>query len=461
MTKRRLVSGRAATALVVVILTGVASAVCSACSAGSDASASPSDSPRGQPGTVVFSQTLRPFWESGDGGLGHRIDVTPSGHVVVACRVRGSSAATVSLTPSGIDWQFLRDRHDEDAAELDWSDQEVAADGSVVAVGIRYDYSTSGTSLVVSRFVDADTRFDTAYQETGHSLRGTAVAIGGDGAIYVVGVREDTADIVLIKYDQTLQQAWVRHYGGVAYEWGRAVAVVGDGVYVAGEGYRRGRSLDLLVMRYDAQTGKRIWARYVRTGDRRKQEFDGLVVRPSGVCVCGHVISARQLHPIPQAVLAKISPSGVQRWVCNSSATWWMDIGAAPDGSLRLTGRLYRRGGDLDMVTATYRRDGTRLWRCAYASAGGGYDCGSVLDVDASGTTYVGGATGSVTAGHETDLLMIAYDRTGKRLWVTTSPGGNVDGLYYGVMDLDTSNDSVWVTGTSVDYDVLVLQLQK
>ena len=455
MTERTLVPRTAAIALVVVILTGLAGAVCSACSAGSNASAAPSDSPRGQPGDVRFSQTLLPFSEPGAGGIGYRIDATPSGHAVVACSVRGyHSAATVSLSASGIDWQFQRDCSQEDATDLNWSDQALAPDGLAVDVGVRADHEGPGYSLVVSRFVDAETRFDTTYQEADQSLRGTAVAVGPDGAIYVVGVREDTSDIVLIKYDPTLKAQWVRYFGGPAYEWGRAVTVQGDSVYVAGEGYRRGRSLDLLVMRFDAQTGRRLWARYVTTGDRREQQLDALLARPTGIYVCGHVVSTE--HPTPIAVLAKVAPSGVQRWVRSSPGVWWADIAAAPDGSLRLTGSAHRCAAGFDMITAAFRRDGRRLWLRAYKRS-----FGTDLDVDASGATYVGGSTPAADPATGHDLLVAAYSASGERLWVTRQPGGNMGNLYYGVMDLDVSDDSVWVTGTSVDHQVLVLQLQK
>jgi hypothetical protein len=269
--------------------------------------------------------------------------------------------------------------------------------------------------------------FDPAYAKS----TGSEVACLPDGDFVVAGYAATSAsstdrDFLAIRYDSQGNQLWARTYDGPLQDSDevRAVCVDSAGnVIVAG--LSRGTPTSatefaLATCKY-APDGTLLWTRRFERLGPNMNSFDqwgGLGVDAAGnVYVAGTMLAATP-GATDDIVLVAYDALGQDRWVRSHDGPQAftdlaLDLAVTPTDEVRITGVSMSLAGPQDCATYAYASDGSLLWD-AYEPQGSG----KRVDVDSQGTTYVIGE--DAPSG---DLLVLAYDPAGTRLWKTLVPG--------------------------------------
>lgn len=270
-------------------------------------------------------------------------------------------------------------------------------------------------------------------------MTGNSLGAGGD------------RDIVTVMVDATGVQTWADR---VDSRWhgdddGLAIARSGSWIYVAGNVFHPGHGADLVLIKYDAATGKRVWTRYYDDPLHRNEHVSDVIATPTSVYVCGSGKSGA-IKP-GDAMLVRFSSSGARKWVRFFTGGWggfdegFMDAQRTVNGAVAVTGIACRPGSAQDMATVVYRNNGSIRWARFKSSSGTRSDVAFALDVDGSGRIYI---TGALRRAAGTSVVRtICYGPAGGTVWSTpfpVSPTGD-DAAY----DIEVGGTSVWVTGTS------------
>ena len=258
-------------------------------------------------------------------------------------------------------------------------DVAVDGDGSVYLAGWTDPAPGGGTADVLVAKFDPDG--NRVWQRIRGGTRedfGWGIAVR-DGSVYVTGYawsqrfvghkNAGEGDLVLLKFTTAGRQEWVRTYGGTLIDRGAAVAVAGDGsVYVTGSSDvpmccgAPSTWGDLLLLKYSAD-GARKWARTFGTA-----AFDdgaGVAVAPDGrVYVSGSSGGEPFATGDSQILLLKYRPSGRRLSVQQDGGTGY-ETGEGI--ALGAGGRIYVVGsatsafgggkpaGESDLVLVEYR----------------------------------------------------------------------------------------------------------
>ncbi|MDX6283125.1 MAG: hypothetical protein QOH03_4196 [Kribbellaceae bacterium] len=253
--------------------------------------------------------------------------------------------------------------------------------------------------------------------------RGYAVAADADGSIYVGGytkgewggVNAGDKDVFLVKLDAEGKQVWVRQFGSAGEEKGMALAVSGDGVYLAGMtagalGSPVG-GVDGFVARFD-RDGNRVWVKQL--GTEQADEFWAMTADGAGgVLLTGYTAGsfAGDLVGDKDLIVAQVDAAGAVVWKDQVGSTG-NDKGAAiardetgfvvagfTDGALGVA------VGKFDAVLLRYKADKTRG---PVEQFGTTEDDGADAFAEANlfvaargGTVYVSGLTSGNTADHQ------------------------------------------------------------
>ncbi|WP_328333502.1 alpha/beta hydrolase-fold protein [Kribbella sp. NBC_00382] len=250
--------------------------------------------------------------------------------------------------------------------------------------------------------------------------RGYAVAADADGSIYLGGytkgelggVNAGDKDVFLAKLDAEGKQVWVRQFGSAGEEKGMALAVSGDGVYLAGMtagalGSPVG-DVDGFVARFD-RDGNRLWVKQL--GTEQADEFWAMTADGAGgVLLTGYTAGsfASDLVGDKDLIVARVDPDGAVVWK-DQLGTSGNDKGAAiardETGFVVAgftDGALGNAVGKFDAVLVRYRADQTRG---SFEQFGTTEDDGADAFAEANlfvasrhGTAYVSGLTAGDTA---------------------------------------------------------------
>lgn len=308
----------------------------------------------------------------------------------------------------------------------------------------------------------------------GSSDIGEAIAVDGDGNVYVTGRFQSLAyfgggilssagsdDIFVAKYDATGAHVWSRSYGGSSSDQGKAIAVdyLGN-VIVAGYFYNTvdfgggpitsNGSNDIFLLKLDAN-GNHVWS-HGFGGTGGDQAYDVTTDAGANVLVTGifnntvdfgggNLISAG----VGDAFVAKYTAAGAHTWSQRFGSTG-NDLGyrIAVDALSRVivTGQFrdtvdfggggITTNGGTDIFLAKYGITGAHMWSRGFGGTGSETVRG--LDVTADGTIAIAGAfrdtadfggTPLVSNG-VTDVYVASYEEDGTHRW---SRGfGGVDG---------------------------------
>jgi hypothetical protein len=194
----------------------------------------------------------------------------------------------------------------------------------------------------------------------------------------------------------SVQEAWVRHYGSLApsNDWVSARVIDGFGnVYVTGWGKGSGTSNDYATVKYNS-SGTELWvARYNGPGN---------------------------------------------------GDDWATALAVDESGNVYVTGESDGSGTSRDYATVKYNSSGTELWVARYNGPGNSDDYATALAIDASGNVYVTG--GSEGSGTYSDFATVKYNSSGTEQWVAryNGPGNKYDRATALAVD---ESGNVYVTG--------------
>ena len=264
---------------------------------------------------------------------------------------------------------------------------------------------------------------------------GKAVAIDGDGYIYATGdswAETYWTDFVTVKYAPDGMLLWSKRFDGTdpaSYDVPRALGVDNSGnVYVSGWGDFLGTQHDFLTVKYNS-AGSELWtARFNGEGDECDHLTDAAVDGWGNVWVTG---TERGLDSRLQWATIRYDSLGEEKWISRFRGPH--DLGGAPralvsDGRGRcyVTGSFYTPGWQRDMATIRYNPGGSEDWVAYYEGPNSLDDMGVSITIDDEGNVYVVGHSNYTFGGGEhlpeteSDIVVIKYDSLGITQWVAT-----------------------------------------
>ncbi len=311
------------------------------------------------------------------------------------------------------------------------------------------------------------------YDGEWHSDDGAnALGMDGTGNVYVTGRALFSAtgsDYVTIKYDVSGTVQWVVKYNGPGNAYDQATSLVVDksgSVYVTGESYGSGTSVDYATIKYDSSGTEEWVARY--NGENQLPDLaTAIAIDGSGnAYVTGHGLFA---DTGDDYVTIKYDASGAEQWVSRydgptivGSADFATALALDDSGNAYVTGWSYDSTTYYDYVTIKYDSSGTEEWVARYNGPGNRSDLATALAVDGSGNIYVTGRSFGLAIDY--DYATIKYDASGTEQWVARYNWSGNDGDYGDeatALVLDGSGN-VYVTGRSydlgTDYDYLTIK---
>jgi DNA-binding beta-propeller fold protein YncE len=289
-----------------------------------------------------------------------------------------------------------------------------------------------------------------------------AIAVSPDGSrVFVTGSSfgPKHSDMATVAYSPSGTLLWVRRYTGpgAGDEFANGVAVSPDGskVFVTGASERLKYNFDYVTVAYAAATGKQLWVERYSGPANGDDETSALAVSPDGstVFVTGQSDGVHTDHDY--ATIAYAAATGHPRWVQryddpSHGADFARALSVSPHGSVvYVTGSSGAKNGVGDYATVAYAaRTGHRLWVRRYNGPGHDDDSASGVAVSPDGhRLYVTGF--SVGVSSDLDYATVAYESTGKTVWVRryNGPGNFWD--FARTLTVSPDGTKVFVTGQS------------
>lgn len=272
----------------------------------------------------------------------------------------------------------------------------------------------------------------------GNSVRGNkSVTTDAAGNVYVVGSTQTggNQDILTAKYDAAGNAIWAASYGGPANadDFGYAIAVDSNGnVYAAGDS-NNGSNLDFVLVKYDS-SGNEQWVRTTNYGGT--DTCYGVVVDSSDrVYIAGSGNS--------DAHIICYDTDGNVVWSDDYNNTTDLGYGLNVDASNNayLVGRTVV-AGNIDWFVAKYNASGVMQWDRTFNGNGNGFDEAYDVAVDATGNVLVAGVAADVNA----DAAVVKYDAAGTFQWAGyfNGSGNGAEACYS--MGLDSAGNAYVAT---------------
>lgn len=260
-----------------------------------------------------------------------------------------------------------------------------------------------------------------------------AVDLGIDGKnnLYITGT--SNGDYLTLKYNRAGDLLWQRRYNGSGNDLddARTIAVTDDGtVCVSGGSTGDTSGLDFVTVKYNTH-GDTLWInRYNGPGNAYDLVYyQGSVIsdKNSNVYVCGYSTGADSLY---EYTVVKYDVNGIQKWVYRKGGAGMSHddytdaITIDPWGNIYLTGAMYDSNENYNIVTVKLDSTGGEQWSASWNGASNDWDEGYGVIADDSGHVYVLGRSNKKNfAG--ADFVLIRYDSSGKYDWdLTYSRGG-------------------------------------
>ncbi|MGZ4200148.1 MAG: hypothetical protein ACXVP1_08175, partial [Thermoleophilia bacterium] len=230
------------------------------------------------------------------------------------------------------------------------SSGDTCAVGSVVNPGHGRDFlivQQSGATITTKVWDSA------AHKED----RARAVALRADGSLFVTGLSkaaDGSYDIAVVKYGPAGDRQWVKRFTSDRNDIPYAVKVRGSALYVTGYADRRGHREDVVLLKYDATTGKRLWVRYYDDPHHLNDYPASMVVTGSGIFVAGGGRNSDAGGG--DALLLRYLSNGTLKWTRYTAGAsgmfdGWTAVAGAPDGSIVTTGYIWRKTTGDDIAT--------------------------------------------------------------------------------------------------------------
>lgn len=374
-------------------------------------------------GGALFA-TDGPLWVRTHDGAGHGDDqvcaVLTDGarNVIVVGTVLGTGSAydivVLKYSPAG-------DSIWAQTIAGSGTSKEIAVAAAIDARGAVYLTGTTGSYpdyniLTVKLNPDGSEAWRASYQgPAGNTDSPTALALDDSGNVYVTGYEKNAAnveDYVTIKYDASGGQVWRQNYDGGAADVSRAIALGADGaVYVVGSSLQGGNIDDILTVKYSAN-GTQEWANFYGS-DSTPELGVGVTADNSGV----YVVAQGTTRPLPapyKMIVLKYAPNGSQLWTKSYTGA---NRGVEPVGVVVNSSGLYVTGtvtqpSNTDIYTVAYHTGtGDTLWLRVFNDPANRNDVGAGLLVDGQGRVHIVGS--AQNAAGNSDYCRLRYSPTG------------------------------------------------
>src|SRR5438552_1094851 len=282
-------------------------------------------------------------------------------------------------------------------------------------------YDASGIQLWVARY-------DRPHQQCppphwcGGNERPTAIAVDPhSGTVYVTGYSSSgwpyiSTEYATVAYDALGNQLWVARYDGrydgsahAAHASAIAVDPNSGTVYVTGSSYGgTATSYDYATVAYDA-SGDQLWvARYDGPGHSDDRAW-AVAVDPNS----GAVYVTGDTYPGGYATVA-YDAGGNQRWAARydgagDSVAATATVLAPTAGNHSVAASCYTRATGYDYATVAYDASGRQLWVARHHGGPTGYETNAVAIAVGSGDVYVTGYDYGREGGGTTSYATVAY----------------------------------------------------
>lgn len=295
-----------------------------------------------------------------------------------------------------------------------------------------------------------------------------------------------------VNLDSTRSSYTNTYFGGTNTDYAySAVADAFGGIYIAGQtnsnnlatagAYRssNGGTQDAFLTKFNA-AGERLWATYFgglgpENGYSICTDKDGNIYMTGETSISTNISTATAHQPASgggyDAYLAKFNGNGALQWATyygGSGADYGRSVATDNYGNVYLAGitasanniattgaQQTTNGGGNDAFLVKFNTDGVRQWATYYG--GSGTESGFGVAVDAMGSVYLTGLTGSTnnistsgsyqpakSAGN--DAYLVKFNSDGVRQWATYFGGNNSDNAT-GIA-IDNEND-IYITGNT------------
>jgi hypothetical protein len=348
-------------------------------------------------------------------------------------------------------WQFTISQPPSEWSAI-WSAQPgIESEDATLGVAIDGDYiytagettprsggSLTNLDILIMKY-DKDNHllWENTWDSGDHDF-GQAVAVGSDG-VYVVGSKYTSANGyqgVILKYSKDGAYQWDREWGGTGFLDSFEDVAVGpdDNIYVVGI---QAAGLDAVLVKYDKDGNVLNSVTWGGAGDDRG---DGIFVSSSAVYICGRTGAT--------TFLAKYDFSLVKQW----DTTWngaAMAVAVAGENiyvvGVKDTGGAQKSNGYLckftDGASPTFQWENTLDNSSRYDGFCGVTTLGE--------NVYVAGWTGAYDT--RSDLILLKYSSAGTKLWQKNwgERDGVTEDTYDAGGDVAIGSDGIYVTGVT------------
>ncbi len=316
------------------------------------------------------------------------------------------------------------------ASNVGAHDMEMDAAGNIYICGINEVGLNDGNFLTIKFDNNGNLLWGVQYDSGMNDDAAYDIELDAAGNAYVSGYSQigNVMWGVLIKYDPSGQQKWIRKKA-----WEAAYCMEGDaaGNMVIGTGDE--------VYKYDAN-GTLLWT--LNTLGANALELDG----NGNIYLAGNTSSY-------DYIVSKLSPSGSIAWsTTTNGSTNDIDqsrcIALDNQGNVFVSGTM-RNSWNEDIMTVKYDNNGNELWKKVYNGAAGSQDdVPNDIVADGKGDVYLTGKSYNVN--QFPDFITMKYDKNGNKVWEIgyDSNGSNMANEAFSIaLDYSSGQIDVVVTG--------------
>ena len=304
-----------------------------------------------------------------------------------------------------------------------------------------------------------------------HSLYDSVsdMVIDSQGNIYVTGYSTGIGtgyDWAVVKYNPEGQEQWVARYNGSANDIdypSRIHVDSQDNIYVVGYASATGHSADIALVKYDGQTGTKLWeAAY--NGSLNVKDFGSDIAfdAQGNIYLVGYINGNSSEGP--DGIVIKYDPQGHEQWTSIYSGSgrdpyFLNQIAVDKEGYVYAAG--YGQEGEEwynYKVVKLDPSDGHETWLYTYDGSSSYNDSVFKLLLDKDDNIYVTGLSsrGTYVSSNLYAITTVKLNKDGEPIWITSyadpEEGGQIPGQVKG-MEIDTQGNVV-LAGNFYDNDI-------
>jgi uncharacterized delta-60 repeat protein len=282
---------------------------------------------------------------------------------------------------------------------------------------------------------------------------GLAITLDNLNNVYVAGrcMGSGTGqDMVIIKYNNSGVQQWAQNYNGTANSTDAASSMAVDAfwnVYICGASIGSTSGSDFMVIKYD-QSGNEQWVKRINGPANGGDVAEELMIDASGgIYATGFVWAGSFGYDF---YTVKFNSFGAIQWEQRYNGAGNLydfahSIDLDPVGNIYVGGQSTGSSLNYDYALIKYNSSGIQQWVQTYNGPANGSDEAYSVMLDPSGNIYIGGGSASISNGM--DFVLIKYNLLGVQQWIETYNGTGNGNDYIRSIAIDNSN--IYVTGES------------